>query len=104
AEDDVRAIERSMFEPSQCADLSPGLSSHHQIDDASAHRRSRTKSFRLTTDMQTRAKNETTRHVRPSAGQLQPSTPYPPDPISTDDDKSTTMAPCLRTTSGTLLV
>ena len=43
-------------------------------------------SFRLTPDMQTRAKNETARHVRPSAGQLQPSTLYPPDPVSTDDD------------------
>ena len=31
-------------------------------------------SFRLIPDMQTTAKNETARHVRPSAGQLQPST------------------------------
>lgn len=46
-------------------------------------------SFRLTPNMQTRAKNETARHVRPSAGQLQPLTQYPPDPLSTDDDKST---------------
>ncbi|KFZ19882.1 hypothetical protein V502_03443 [Pseudogymnoascus sp. VKM F-4520 (FW-2644)] len=46
-------------------------------------------SFRLTPDMQTRDKNKTARHVRPSAGQLQPSTQYPPDPICTDDDKST---------------
>ena len=46
-------------------------------------------SFRLTPDMQTRAKNETATHVRPSAGQLQPSTQYPPDPVCTDDDTST---------------
>ena len=46
-------------------------------------------SVRLTPDMQTRAKNETARHVLPSAGQLLPSTQCPPDPISTDDDKST---------------
>jgi hypothetical protein len=45
-------------------------------------------SFRLTPEMQTRSKNETARHVRPSAGQLPPSTQYPPDPVSTDD-KST---------------
>ncbi|PVH67591.1 hypothetical protein DL98DRAFT_543032 [Cadophora sp. DSE1049] len=42
---------------------------------------------RLAPDMQTRVKNEMARHVRPSAGQLQP---YPPNPFSTDgDDKST---------------
>ncbi|OBT74273.1 hypothetical protein VF21_07416 [Pseudogymnoascus sp. 05NY08] len=46
-------------------------------------------SFRSTTDMQTRAKNETARNVRPLAGQLQPSTQYPPDSICTDDDQST---------------
>ncbi|KFY23471.1 hypothetical protein V491_02522 [Pseudogymnoascus sp. VKM F-3775] len=46
-------------------------------------------SFRSTPDMQTRAKNETAGHVRPLAGQLQPSTQYPPDPMCTDDDKST---------------
>lgn len=44
-------------------------------------------SFSLTPDMQTRARNETAKHVRPSAGQLQPSTQY--HPVSTDDDKST---------------
>jgi hypothetical protein len=48
-------------------------------------------SFRLTPDMQTRAKNETARHVRPSAGHLQPSTPYPPNPVSTDDDDKSTV-------------
>ena len=45
--------------------------------------------FRLTPDIQTRARNETARYVGPSAGQLQPSTQYPPDPVSTDNDKST---------------
>jgi hypothetical protein len=47
-------------------------------------------SFRLTPDMQTRAKNKTARHVRPSARHLQPSTPYPPDTVSTDDDDKST--------------
>ena len=51
-------------------------------------------SFRLTPDMQTRA-------CATPVGQLQPSTQYPLDPVSIDDDdKSTDMAPCLRTTSG----
>ncbi|KFY19054.1 hypothetical protein V493_08173 [Pseudogymnoascus sp. VKM F-4281 (FW-2241)] len=38
-------------------------------------------SFRSTPDMQTRAKNETAMHVRPLAGQLQPSTQYPLLPL-----------------------
>ncbi|OBT53084.1 hypothetical protein VE04_07960 [Pseudogymnoascus sp. 24MN13] len=46
-------------------------------------------SFSLTPDVQTRAKNETAIHVRPSAGQLLPSIQYPPDPVSTAEDKST---------------
>jgi hypothetical protein len=46
-------------------------------------------SFRLTPFMQTGATNETAGHVRPSAGQLQPSTQHPLYPVSIDDDKST---------------
>jgi hypothetical protein len=42
---------------------------------------------RLAPDMQTRVKNEIPRHVRPSAGQLQP---CPPNLFSTDDDDKST--------------
>jgi hypothetical protein len=45
--------------------------------------------FKLTSDMQTKAKNETARQVGPSTGQFLPSTLYPPNPVYIDEDKST---------------
>ena len=50
------------------------------------HFKDQSRTLRLIPDMQTRAKNETARYVRPLVGQLQPLTPYPPDPVFIDDD------------------